>query len=311
MEDYLNISAPVFDIQTYSIHDGPGIRVTVYVKGCPLRCQWCHNPESNLPYPQLMTYRSKCTGCGKCIPVCPAQAITVRLGEDRAYAVTDREKCTNCGVCVSACPTESREISGRNRTVGEVVAEVRKDKIFMDASGGGMTLSGGECMMYPDFSAALLYACRQEGIHTAIESCSFASRETVNRIVTQADLCLLDIKHMDSAKHKELTGVPNEQILDNIRYIYHELKKPVIIRVPVVPGCNDSDENIAATARFTHDELGPDVAMHLLPYHAMGNSKIESLGGTVLQQFETPDDEHMLHLKDLVAGFGIKVQIGG
>lgn len=310
-ENYLNISAPVFNIQTYSIHDGPGIRVTVFLKGCPLRCLWCANPESNLTKPQLMTYSSKCAACGKCIPLCPQKAIYAGMSDGRPTAITNRELCNDCGSCIEVCPAEAREISGKQMTVGEVLEMVLSDKMFMDASGGGMTLSGGECLMHPDFSEALLRAARQAGVHTAVESCCFASRETVDRVFRCADLGLLDVKHMDSAEHERFTGVPNSLIIENIRHIYHDLKVPVTVRVPVVTGYNDSKENIAATAKFAAEDLGPDVRVHLLPYHRLGESKNASLGRQMNFSIQIPSDEHMQELKAIVESFGLHAQIGG
>lgn len=310
-ENAPEISAPIFNIQSYSIHDGPGIRVTVFVKGCPLRCVWCANPESNLAEPQLMTYGSKCTGCGRCVTVCPLGAISLRETDGRLRELTDRNLCRDCGACTAVCPSEARELAGEEMTVRQVLDRVLKDKLFLDASGGGMTISGGECLMHPDFSQALLHAAKQEGLHTAVESCSFASRDVVDRVFCHVDLALLDIKHMDSEKHKEYTGVPNEQILDNIRHIYHDLKVPVTVRVPCIPGCNDSDENIAATAAFVANELGADVAIHLLPYHRMGEAKNESLGKSMNLSIEIPDSAHMERLRQLVESFGLTAQIGG
>lgn len=310
-ENYLSITAPIFNIQSYSIHDGPGIRVTVFVKGCPLRCLWCCNPESNLATPQLMTYLSKCTGCGMCINSCPQKAISLKIDGDKAHAATDRKLCVNCGKCVAVCPAEARELAGKTMTVEEVLQKILKDKLFIEGSGGGMTVSGGECLMHPDFTEALLYASKQEGLHTAVESCSFAGREAVDRVYKYVDLALLDIKHMDSNVHKKLTGVPNEMILDNIKHIYHDLKVPVYIRIPTVPGYNDSEENIAATAKFAAEQLGPDVQVHLLPYHRLGESKNESLGKKMNMSIEVPSDEHMQKLKALVEQYGLVAQIGG
>ena len=311
-EDYMQLTAPVFNVQTYSIHDGPGIRVTVFLKGCPLRCLWCANPESNLATPQLMTYGTKCTGCGRCLSVCPKNAISIGPDKNgKMIAITDRARCVDCGKCVDICPNEAREIAGKPMTVKEVLDKVLRDKLFIDASGGGMTVSGGECLMHPDFTEALLYAAKQAGLHTAIESCSFASREVIDQVFQYVDLGLLDVKHMDSDKHKEYTGVPNWVILDNIKHVYHDLKVPVIVRVPTIPGYNDSDENIAATAQFTRDELGPDVPVNLLPYHHLGESKNESLGKEINWSIEIPTDEHMEHLKAIVESYGLKAQIGG
>jgi pyruvate formate lyase activating enzyme len=196
-------------------------------------------------------------------------------------------------------------------TVREVLDQVLKDKLFLDASGGGMTISGGECLAHPEFTEALLYAAKEAGLHTAVESCSYAQEAVVDRAFRYLDLGLLDIKHMDSARHRELTGSPNEPILRNIRHIFHELKKAVIIRVPIIPGCNDSEENIAATARFVRDELGPEVPLHLLPYHRLGESKNESLGREMDLSIEVPSDSRMEGLRQLVESFGLQCQVGG
>ena len=307
----MELTAPIFNIQTYSIHDGPGIRVTVFVKGCPLRCRWCANPESNLARPQLMTYASKCTACGRCVAVCPKGAVHFGELHDKPCALTDRTLCVECGACVDVCPCEAREIVGYDQSVHEVLDQVLKDKLFIDASGGGMTVSGGECLMHPDFTEALLYAAKQAGLHTAIESSSFASEAVFDQVLRYTDLALLDIKHMDSDIHRELTGVPNEQILSNIRHAVHDLKKKVTVRVPTIPGCNDSEENILATARFVRDELGTAVGVHLLPYHRLGESKNESLGKTMDLSVTVPSDEHMQHLKQIVESCGLYCQIGG
>ena len=310
-DNYMELTAPIFNIQTYSIHDGPGIRVTVFEKGCPLRCKWCANPESNLAAPQLMTYAGKCSGCGRCAAACPQKAVTIAVRDGKPYAKTDRAKCVECGKCVEICPCEAREIAGETMTVRHVLNEVLKDKLFIDASGGGMTVSGGEPLMHAAFTAALCRAAQEAGLHTAIESCSFGSLDAVDSIYPYVNLGLLDIKHMDSRVHQELTGVPNETILANIRHIHNELRVPVIIRVPTIPGCNDSDENIAATARFTAEELGKDVAINLLPYHRLGESKNESLGKEMDLSIDVPSDEHMQHLLGIVESFGLKGQIGG
>ena len=311
IENYTNIKAPIFNIQTYSIHDGPGIRVTVFVKGCPLRCLWCANPESILPRPQLMTYASKCIGCGKCLEVCPNKAITLRMKNKKIVEITDRNMCTNCGTCVNPCPNDARKISGEEMSVDNILEQVLKDKLFIDASGGGMTLSGGECLINPDFSEALLCAAKNAGLHTAVETCLYAKRDAIRRVFRYADLGLLDIKHMDPHMHKKLTGVSNEIILDNIIYVYHELRTPVIVRAPIVPGYNDSEGNISAMAKFVSEELSSDVCIHLLPYHMMGESKNESLGKSANMSIEAPTGEHMQELLELVNSFGISAQIGG
>ena len=306
-----SVTATIFNIQTYSIHDGPGIRVTVFIKGCPLRCEWCANPESNLTHPQLMFYKDKCTACQRCIPVCPNHAISIREKDGKYYAFTDRSLCKDCGACVSACLNEAREMAGETMTVQAVIDRVKKDKLFFDTSGGGMTLSGGEMLMFPAFSENLLMAAHEDGISTATESSCFASTEVIDRVFPHVDLALCDLKHMDSQKHKLYTGVPNEKILENIKHIYHDLKVPVWARVPCITGYNDDKVNIAATAKFVKNELGDDVRVCLLPYHRLGESKNESLGKEMDWSIEIPTDEYMQELKALVESYGLTAQIGG
>lgn len=307
----MEIKAPIFNIQTLCIHDGPGIRVTVFVKGCPLRCIWCANPESNEVAAQLMTYAGRCTGCGQCMDVCRQQAIVLQKQEGRRIAATDHGACQDCGQCVSVCQNGAREIVGKMRTVSEVLEVILQDKLFLDASGGGMTISGGEALAHPEFSRALFCACQRAGIHTAIESCVFASREVIDRVFAHVDLGLLDIKHMDPGEHERLTGVPNGQILSNIKYIYHERKVPVIIRVPVIPGKNDGISNIRAVGEFVSEELGRQVPVHLLPYHQLGLSKYEGLGRPFGPLIRIPEKEHMERLQAEVESYGLQVQIGG
>lgn len=307
----MKLTAPVFSIQNYCIHDGPGIRVTVFVKGCPLRCLWCANPESNVSTPQLMIYKNKCVGCGKCVSACALGGITIVQEGEKAFSVTDRQKCINCGSCVDSCLLGAREIAGKDMTVEEVFRQIIQDKIFMDASNGGMTISGGEALSHPEFSRALFRACKKNGIHTAIETSSFAPRETIDQVFEFVDLGLLDIKHMNPDAHKRLTGVDNRLILENIKHIHNDLGVETIIRVPVITGLNDDEENISATARFVRNELGQNVAVHLLAYHRMGESKNESLGKAMNLSIEIPTDAYMQKLKALVESEGLTAQIGG
>lgn len=305
----LQVKGHIFNIQSYSIHDGPGIRSTVFVKGCPLNCIWCQNPESKKSQPELMFYAQKCVRCGTCAKVCSVQAVHYEIGE---HPITDRRICRACGACVDACPSEAREIAGKTVTVYEALEEVKKDKLFMDGSGGGMTISGGEPLMQPEFTANLFAAAQEEGIHTAIETCNFASRDVVKQVYEHVDLAICDIKHMDSVIHNKLTGVPNEQILDNICYIRNELGKPMMIRTPVVPGYNGDLENIERTALFIRDHLGTDVVYGLLPYHRLGESKSESLELTDFELHVTPpDDSYMQQCVEAVERFGVIAQIGG
>lgn len=307
--DY-ELTAPVFNIQSFCIHDGPGIRSTVFVKGCPLRCLWCANPESNSARPELMTFANKCTGCGACVPACPHGAISLGEKDGKVVALTDRKKCVNCGQCAVRCVNDARELSGKIMTVRECVEVVAGDKLFYEDSGGGMTISGGEALAHAEFSAHLFAAAHAEGIHTCIESCSWATRETIDFVYRHIDVALLDVKHMDSETHKKLVGVPNELILDNIRHIHDDLHVPVVLRLPTIPGYNDSEENIRATAAFAAS-LGEDVRMNLLPFHKLGESKNENLGHPFSLGIEPPSDARMEELKQIVESYGVKAQIGG
>ena len=298
----------VFNIQRYSIHDGPGIRTTVFLKGCPLRCVWCQNPESHVARPELFFRREKCTGCGECVTVCPAGAIEFCQGSSR----TNRELCTGDGRCVDACPNEARSLVGRSITAGEAFQEVAADKIFYEKSGGGVTLSGGEPLAQPAFSASLLRLCKEAAIHTAIETCGYAKWEIVREVLEHADLVLYDLKHMDAAKHRELTGAPNALMLENAKRIRRELGLPILARVPVVPGYNDSPGNIEATARFVAEELDPTTPVCLIPYHRFGASKHERLEHPEASpSIEPPGAEEMESLRRIVEALGLKASIGG
>jgi len=298
----------VFDVQRYSIHDGPGIRTTVFLKGCPLSCTWCQNPESQHRHSDLMFSAEKCRGCRICVAVCPNKAIRIEGG----ISVTDRNLCDGSGKCVPICPNEARSLAGRKATVSEIFQEVSADAIFYQQSGGGVTLSGGEPLSQSSFCARLLSLCRDAGYHTAVETCGQASWGAVKKVMPLADLVLFDLKHMDPVEHTRHTGVSNERILENMRRIRHELGKPMIARVPVVPGYNDSEENIKSMARFVAEEFNGSVPVNLIPYHRLGNSKLERLGRSQeTREIEPPAREHLVTLQDLVKSFGLEASIGG
>lgn len=302
-----SVQGVIFNIQHYSIHDGPGIRTTVFLKGCPLRCLWCQNPESQILRPEVFFNQEKCTGCGQCAAVCPCGAIEIQEGK----VGTNRERCKGRGKCAQVCPNEARSLMGRCVTAGEVFSEVAKDAIFYEPSGGGVTLSGGEPLAQPEFAAAILRLCKKAGMHTAVDTCGYAAWETVKEVLQYADLALFDFKHMDTAKHQDYTGVPNHLILENAKKIYRELC-PMWARIPVVPGYNGTKENIRATAEFISRELGSRVRVHLLPYHKMGEVKYDRLereGGTL--QTKPLEDEKMNELKEIVESFGLETVIGG
>lgn len=301
------LKGKVFNIQPYSIHDGPGIRTTFFFKGCPLSCKWCQNPESQCFQEQLLVVKSRCTGCGACVDVCPSGAIQIIDGT----ASTNREKCSVCRKCTLVCPSEIREICGKDYTIDELMKYALEDKLFYDGSGGGITVSGGEALSQADFVYLFLKECKAAGIHTALDTTGFATWDKLEKITQYTDLVLYDVKHMDSQIHKKLTDVPNEQLLDNLRKLSHE-NVEIYIRIPVIPGMNDSDENIKATAEFVKNELGGRYKTFLLPYHHLGDAKLENL--EVKEGFldiEQPTDEHMQHLKSIFDTQNLECQIGG
>jgi len=298
----------IFNIQAYSIHDGPGIRTTVFIKGCPLRCAWCQNPESQRVNPQLFFNRDVCTGCGKCLPACPEGAIKITEGK----SCTNRDVCKSSGKCIGACPEGARNIVGRFVTAGEVFKDVMKDKLFYDRSGGGVTLGGGEPTASPDFTHSVLRLCKKAGIHTALDTCGYVKWEIAKEVLPLVDLVLFDLKHMDSASHQEYTGVSNEIILENARRICHELHIPLWARIPVIPGFNDSIANIRATGRFIAAELGTSIEVYLLPYHKLGEVKyyrLERSGNPVF--ISPPDEKSMVKFREIFESFGLKVHAGG
>lgn len=260
----------IFDIQRYSIHDGPGIRTLIFMKGCPLRCLWCSNPESQLQKQEMMFNAVKCIGCGKCIEVCPTGA----AGEKNPAKA--KKICRNCGRCGEVCPSTARQMVGKYMTVAEVMEEIERDVRFYRRSGGGITVTGGEPLMQPEYVQALLKECNAKDIDTAIETCGYSDEESLEKVIPYVDLALYDIKHMDEEKHKEFTGDGNAKILKNARLIV-EKHKSMKIRIPVVPGYNDSDENIENIAKFACTLNNVD-EINLIPYHSFGESKYNSLG---------------------------------
>jgi len=307
----------VFNIQRYSIQDGPGIRSTVFLKGCPLRCWWCHNPESQAPEPEIAVIQTRCAQCGECLSVCPQARRTdlqsvapgrttfkssdpcthgsadshslqlsgtdlqLPLAQDDLESRPTVARCTRCGACVEACPTEARQMVGRRMTTDEVLAEVLKDRLFYDDSGGGVTFSGGEPLMQPEFLLELLRACRAHGIHTAVDTSGYAPQEQLRAAAGLTDLFLYDLKTMDDARHLECTGVSNAAILDNLAAL-GRMHQNIWIRIPIVPGFNDDAEQLDAAARFVAS-IPAVRQVSLLPYHPTGNHKVRWLGRHVAQ----------------------------
>ena len=306
-EDALrNVRGTVFNIQHYSIHDGPGIRTNVFLKGCPLRCLWCSNPESQKSAPQLMFRADRCRGCGACIRECPVGAISFCEENNRGVIVqNDRTHCTGCGACVSVCANEAREIMGTQTTAGDVFDEVAQDVLFY-AKDGGVTLTGGEALAQPDFSRAILTLSQQGGIHTAIETCGFADPDVFAGILAHTNLLLYDLKEMDPELHRKYTGVSNDLILKNLKMADERMDGEIWVRVPLIPGYNDDRENLSATACFVKDHLHKCTQVHLLPFHRFGEGKYEQLEEAPNGfRSEVPKDSYMESLREYVRSFGI------
>jgi len=273
-------TATIFDIERNAFTDGPGIRTTVFFKGCNLRCAWCHNPESQSPHPQMLFDQQQCKGCGKCATVCPSGL----------------ENCTLCGKCALYCPEDARRICGREVTPAEVLAELLKDKAYYDRSGGGATFSGGECMLQIDFLTEILRLCKENGIHTAVDTAGHVPYERFEQILPYTDLFLYDLKLLDSDRHRQYTGVGSELILSNLQKLFQS-GTPVWIRIPVIPGVNDGVEDMQQIKQWI-DRHGKPAKVELLPYHAMGEHKYHSLGMQA-PVFQTPDAETMNRLRQM------------
>ncbi|MFW5798459.1 MAG: glycyl-radical enzyme activating protein [Planctomycetota bacterium] len=291
----------IFEIQRFSIHDGPGIRTTVFMKGCPLKCLWCHNPEGISREPMLSFMPEKCIGCGYCFRVCPQHA----HGMSDGTHVLERELCRACGQCTTECYAEALELIGRDVTVDEVIDEVLRDKPFYETSGGGLTLSGGEPMMQVDFTEALLARARDEQLHTCMETCGFSSWDNYLRVLPMVDLFLVDVKDMDPARHREFTGVELAPIVQTIRKL-HEAGKPLMLRLPIVPGYNDRDDHFVAVARLVKELPGLE-GVEIMPYHRLGTSKVDRLGldASTREQSSPPDDDMLRGWIDRFAELGV------
>jgi len=262
----------VFNVQRYSTEDGPGIRTTVFLKGCTMRCPWCHNPEGLRRNPELVWYEVRCIGARDCLQACPTGALTLTP----EGMIIDRGLCDACGKCEEACPAAALEVIGKVRTAGDVAAEALRDRVFYEKSGGGVTLSGGEPALQLDFSLALMEAVRAEGVHMALDTCGGVGGERMEPLIDLADMVLFDLKIMDPQAHLEHTGVALEMVLDNARRVY-EKGKTMWIRTPVIPGYTDTEENIRAIARFIREEL-PNVERYdLLAFNNTCDAKYRRL----------------------------------
>ncbi len=298
------ITGIVFNIERYTLHDGPGIRTTVFLKGCPLRCLWCSNPESQTGSPEITYFAEKCTGCGRCLPLCPQNAI--QQAAPGAPVTILFERCDGCGACVEQCYPEALVLTGQIMTAQQVVDVVQRDKRFYQNSGGGVTLSGGEPLAQPDFTAGVLRLCRQQGIHTAIQTSGFAPRSALEKVLPHLDLVIFDLKHTQDAEHQRLTGVSNRLILENLHYLNAQ-KIHVVVQMPLIPGYNDSSENLQAV--FDLVKSLPSVeGLSLLAYHALGAAKYSRAGRTYpLQELPTPPGDYLPEKMALAEQHGVKL----
>ncbi len=313
----MTITGNVFNIQRFSIHDGPGIRTTVFLKGCPLHCFWCHNPEGVCPKAEVQFFPNRCIMCGMCEEICEHDAHHFQDG----VHTYDREQCVTCGECVKECAAGALQMAGEEMTVEKVVEEIMRDRAFYETSHGGVTLSGGEPMLQRHFSHAILTACRAEGISTAIETTASARWEHILEMLQVTDLVMMDLKHMDSDKHRAATGVRNELILANARRLAGETNKPLFFRIPVVPGVNATTEEIGAIGAFVQeltaarrescaarDEQPAPITLELLPFHRMAGDKYASLGMEYqANSLNTPPRDEMLVLADAARQHSIEV----
>ncbi len=295
-------SGVIFNIQKFSTEDGPGIRTTVFMKGCPLRCPWCHNPESISPKPQLVWHSVKCIGDGACIELCPEKAIS---RTDSGITI-DRNQCVACGTCALECPANALEILGKPMTVAEIMDEVLKDTKYYQKSNGGVTFSGGEPALQKEFLSELLAASREQGLHTALDTCGQMKRETLEMFLCSVDLVLYDLKTLDGDLLKQTTGGNLELILNNLRYIDSQ-GVPTWVRVPVIPGYTDSPENVASIAGFVAAELGNVERFDLLAFSNLCTSKYEQLDMEfVLQGAALFSEREMQSLREAAINAGVE-----
>ena len=301
--------ALIFDIKRYAINDGPGIRTTIFLKGCPLRCVWCHNPEGWTVLPQKLYKKTKCIGCRSCVEACPQQALELTPDGIRPTG----NSCLLCGKCAEECPTTALEMCGKEWSMEALMAEIEKERAIMENSGGGVTLCGGEPLMHSVYTLQILHELGRRGFHRTVDTTLYASQETVEKVAEACELFLIDLKLMDSAKHQLYTGVPNEQILQNIRHLA-EKDKDFFIRIPLIEGVNADDENMEVTALFLESLPWQRRTVNLLPYHDVGKDKHRRMWSRYNPQgfqMSPPSEETLQHCADLLESHGLTVIIGG
>lgn len=303
--------AILFDISRYMIEDGPGIRTGIFFKGCSLRCKWCSNPFGLNPHPQLAFNKRKCVGCFACVAVCPEKAISIFKNE----LINDYKLCKACGQCVRICPNNARVIVGKRYSVQEIVDLIQRDQMFYRRYNGGVTLTGGEVLLQYKAVKNLVRSCRENMIHTAVETSGYGNWLFLKDIIENCNLVFMDIKHMDSKVHRLLTGVDNDLIIRNIRnvarYSFNHGFPQLILRLPVVPGLNDDEDNLRKVGKFVASLPG-EIELNLLPYHCLGINKYAMIGLKYeLEKVETPKKEHMQKIQEIIKNYITRCSIGG
>lgn len=303
MSDSAVPTARIFDIKSFAVHDGPGIRTTVFLKGCSLSCAWCHNPEAISPRPEIAFHESRCIACGACVEVCPEQAQALSPEGERTFA---RDLCVRCGTCVEHCHAEALVMQGRDMSVDEVMQEVSQDAPFYRTSGGGVTVSGGEPLLQFRFVRALLEQCRERGYHTAVDTCGQVKWEVMEGVLPFVDLFLYDLKHADTFAHRKHTGALNEPILENLRRL-SRAGAAIEVRMPIVPTVNDDRGSITAAAEILA-ELETLTCVRLLPYHALAGEKYRSVGReNEMAVVGETNGEKMVEIAGWIRAFGVEV----